>query len=377
MLNNYNFTKQYYLNTDTCPAVEGIQRYQFNERDQTSFIAISVAANVPCTEIKRKLRSAINAKNRFADNTIEKKYREFKTKQRLSTEDKRCQNTREPTATTQENEDLLNHLMSIQRDWNREELAREMRISTGSVSTLLQRLGYRKLRARWVPHDLTDDDKRNRVEAAQANLNWFRSDARMLGRIIAFDETVWRCYIPPDWDQASQYRRRNERPPTRVSQFREPWSAHLIMAVRQDQIIDFEWLNKNERWTQDRVIQFLNGTIRTYVEQTMPGETPIILMDNAPWHTGARVMTFIREEMKWELLNHPPWSPDFDPLDREIFQRIKRPYKGIRFQDQRHLKSVVAEIVDYLNANKSLTGTSNLPQVWANIVDAKGDYYFN
>jgi len=69
MLNNYNFTKQY-LNTDTCPAVAGIQRYQFNERDQTSFIAISVAANVPCTEIKRKLRS--NAKNRFADNTIEK-----------------------------------------------------------------------------------------------------------------------------------------------------------------------------------------------------------------------------------------------------------------------------------------------------------------
>jgi len=44
----------------------------------------------------------------------------------------------------------------------------------------------------------------------------------MLGRIIPFDETVWRCYIPPDWDQVSQYRRRNERPPTRVSQFREP-----------------------------------------------------------------------------------------------------------------------------------------------------------
>jgi len=62
--------------------------------------------------------------------------------------------------------------MSIRRDWNREELAREMRISTGSVSTLLQRLGYRKLRARWVPHDLTDGDKRNRVEAAQANLDW-------------------------------------------------------------------------------------------------------------------------------------------------------------------------------------------------------------
>ena len=50
----------------------------------------------------------------------------------------------------------------------------------------------------------------------------------------------------------------------------------------------------------------------------MPGETPIILMDNARWHTGGRTMRFIREEMSWDLLNHPAWSPDFDPLDREL-----------------------------------------------------------
>ena len=88
-------------------------------------------------------------------------------------------------------------------------------------------------------------------------------------------------------------------------------------------------------------------------------------------------MALIREELKWEILNHPAWSPDFDPLDREVFQRIKRPYKGKRYTRFVELDADVGGIVDYVNANHSLIGTTNLPQVWGNIIDVKGDYYFD
>ena len=332
---------------------------------------------MPCNDVVRILRKAIDRRNVYSQRRIQQLYKDFQENKRPDTGDQRCNNQRPLSATDQEHADAVEHLMSIRRDWSLIELANELAISSKSVSRLLKRLGYKKVTARWVPHDLSEEEKRNRVVAARENLRWFRRDARMLGRIIAFDETVWRCYTPPDPNQASEYRRSGEQPPTRVAQFREPWSRQLIMAVRQDQIIGFDWLNPGDRWTQDSIINFLNDTIRSYVRDTMPGETPIILMDNAPWHTGARVMRFIREEMQWELLNHPAWSPDFDPLDREIFQRIKRPYKGKRYERFFELFSDVGEIVDYLNVNHTLTGTSNLPEVWAEIIDANGEYYFD
>lgn len=79
----------------------------------------------------------------------------------------------------------------------------------------------------------------------------------MLGRIIEFGETVCRCFKPPDTNK-SEFRRPGERPPIRAAQFREIWSRHLMMHVRQDQIIGFEWLDDGERWTQDTIIRFLN-----------------------------------------------------------------------------------------------------------------------
>jgi histone-lysine N-methyltransferase SETMAR len=348
-------------------------------QDQRAFIAISVASDVPCNEVISRLKKAVGRKNAYSDRQIRTLYKEFQENKRPDTDDQRCHNQRPLSATDQGHEEGIEHLMSIRRDWTIDELAHELGISHGSVTVLLNRLGYQKVSARWVPHELTDREKRNRVIAARENQRWFHRDARMLGRIIAFDETVWRCYTPPDPNQAAEYRRSGERPPTRVAQFREPWSRHLIMAVRQDQIIGFEWLNEGERWTQDTIIRFLNGTFRSYVESTMNsiGEIPIILMDGAAWHTGGRVMAFIRQEMGWEILNHPAWSPDFDPLDWEIFQSIKRPYKGKRYTRFAELDSDVGEIVDYVNANHSLIGTTNLPQVWGHIIDAKGDYYFD
>lgn len=77
-------------------------------------------------------------------------------------------------------------------------------------------------------------------------------------------------------------------------------------------------------------------------------------------HTVGRVMRFIQEEMKWELLNHPASSPNFKPLDREVFQKIKLPDKGRRFENSHELKMVVRQTVDNINDDHSLIETTNM-----------------
>ena len=57
-----------------------------------------------------------------------------------------------------------------------EEIAQTLSISHGSVSTILHdRLGIRKLTARWVPKSLSDEQMATTVSVCSALLKRFRS----------------------------------------------------------------------------------------------------------------------------------------------------------------------------------------------------------
>ena len=53
--------------------------------------------------------------------------------------------------------------------------------------------------------------------------------------------------------------------------------------------------------------------------------------DNAPAHTAKTVTTTLRE-FRWEILSHPPYSPDLAPCDFFLFPKLKEHLKGTRFQ---------------------------------------------
>lgn len=55
------------------------------------------------------------------------------------------------------------------------ELAEATRISIGAVVSILhEKLGMKKLSARWVPRLLTAENKRNRVVASEASFQWLK-----------------------------------------------------------------------------------------------------------------------------------------------------------------------------------------------------------
>ena len=93
-----------------------------------------------------------------------------------------------------------------------DELAEVMGISHGSVHTLLVQGGYKKIGPKWLPHDLSAEDRRKRMAAARENLAWFERDARMLGRLISIDETWVRAYTPLDHQQSREWHLPGEDP---------------------------------------------------------------------------------------------------------------------------------------------------------------------
>ena len=79
-----------------------------------------------------------------------------------------------------------------------EEIAQALGISHGSVSTILHdRLGMRKLTARWVPKSLSDEQMATRASVCSALLKRFRSKDDFLLRLVTVDGT-WVHYYEPE-----------------------------------------------------------------------------------------------------------------------------------------------------------------------------------
>ncbi|UYV70780.1 hypothetical protein LAZ67_8000576 [Cordylochernes scorpioides] len=62
--------------------------------------------------------------------------------------------------------------------------------------------------------------------------------------------------------------------------------------------------------------------------------------DNAQPHT-AHQTTALIEEFEWELVSHPPYSPDVAPTDFHFFRDLKKNLVGTQFQDDNELKEAV------------------------------------
>ena len=87
-----------------------------------------------------------------------------------------------------------------------EEIAQALGISHGSVSTILHdRLGMRKLTARWLPKSLSCEQMATRSSVCSALLKRFRSKDDFLLRLVTVDETWVHYYEPENKAQSRQW----------------------------------------------------------------------------------------------------------------------------------------------------------------------------
>ena len=122
---------------------------------------------------------------------------EFK-RSRMSLEDE-TRSGRPSDATDEEICNKVRDLVYSDRRVKVEEIANALHISHGSVSTILHdRLGMRKLTARWVPNSFSDEQMATRASVCSALLKRFRSkEDDFLSRLVTVDET-WVHYYEPE-----------------------------------------------------------------------------------------------------------------------------------------------------------------------------------
>ncbi|KAG5320379.1 MOS1T transposase, partial [Pseudoatta argentina] len=100
----------------------------------------------------------------------------------------------------------------------------------------------------------------------------------------------------------------------------------------------------------------------------------ILLHDNAWPHVAKPVKTYL-ETLKWEVLPHPPYSPDIAPSDFHLFRSMAHGLADRRF----HSYEEAQKWIDSWIASKDMSlfrrGIHVLPERWSKVVESDGKYF--
>jgi hypothetical protein len=104
-------------------------------------------------------------------------------------------------------------------------------------------------------------------------------------------------------------------------------------------IIHYELLERNLTVTAERLCQQLR-LLGEAIQQKRPGRRHGVILqhDNARPHTINMTKAAIRE-LNWEILPHPPYSPDLDPSDYHPFRSLSSNLLGVSFNNDAELQN--------------------------------------
>ena len=256
-----------------------------------------------------------------------------------------------------------------------EEIAQELGISHGSVSTIVHdRSGMRKLTVRWVPKSLSDQQMASRASVCSALLKRFRSKDDFLLRLVTVDETWVHYYEPENKAQSRQWVGPGSPRPKKFK------TQHLLASVatvfwdaKGGIILDF--LPKRSTITGVYYANFLDQ-LRTAIREKRRGKFSkgvLLQQDNARVHTCKVAMDAV-ERNGYELIPHPTYSPDLAPSDFFLFPNLKKDIRGLHFRSDEEVVTAVEEWVNGKDPDFFSSGLMALEHRWSKCITLEGNY---
>ena len=257
------------------------------------------------------------------------------------------------------------------------QLAHEVKISVGSVEKIIHdHLHMGKVSARWIPRLLTPFQKQERVECSQALLTMCRDNQEdFFDRLITQDETWVHHYDPETKAQSKQWKHFDSPPPKKARV--QPSAGKVMLTVFWDQrgVVMMDFLAKGTTITGTyyaSLLKKLRKSIKTE-RRGMLTRGVRLLQDNAPVHNLHVAQTEARS-CGYEILAHPPYSPDLAPSDFHLFPSMKSFLKGKRFKND---ESLISEVKAWLQAQPAefyRRGLQNCIKRWEKCVSLAGAY---
>ena len=241
----------------------------------------------------------------------------------------------QPTAVIPTNIQRAERLILDNRCITCREIAQEMNLPVGTVNTIIhEHLHFQKVSARWVPRQLSAFDQHRRVEGCtELKESFDREGQDFLDCIITCDKT-WVHHFTLESKRASKQWMHADSPPP-PKKFQTIASAGKVIASvfwEKRGIIHADFLPHGATTNSEYYCHDLS-----YVHMHLLKKRPrlitkgiLFLQDNARPHTAHRTMCTL-QQLGWEVLPHPPYSPDLAPSDFHLVGPLKEFLGGQHF----------------------------------------------
>ena len=200
-------------------------------------------------------------------------------------------------------------------------------------------MGFAKKLGVWVPHDLSKNNKKNRLQIASQHLARHRATRghkQRLYQIVTGDEK-WCLYI--NMKQRKELVAPGDMPKLRVKPDLHPRKTMICIWWYWEGMVHWKMLERNATVNKELYIAQLhcvNEAIRLKRPHRQ-GQT-ILLHDNARPHV-AQVVKATLQELEWEVLQHLLYSLNLAPMDYYLFCSLSNHMRGVTFDNEEDLKN--------------------------------------
>ena len=88
-----------------------------------------------------------------------------------------------------------------------------------------------------------------------------------------------------------------------------------------------------------------------------------------------RIVTGDEKSLGWEVLPHPPYSPDLAPSDFHLFRSLEHFISGKRFINVHEVEAELNSFISSKDVNFFERGIKKLPSRWTKVISNDGDYF--
>jgi histone-lysine N-methyltransferase SETMAR len=223
-------------------------------------------------------------------------------------------------------------------------LAKYFSTSLPTISRILTtHLGLRKFSRRWVPHELTDDQKLSRIQISAELLTSLRNDEFGGFCHIATGDESWFSYR---YESTHCYAKSREGVPPRTRTTIGTKRAMVTIFFTGAKLLVLDMLPRDQKFNQDHFLAAIaphlsseNSNARRRVDK----KELLVHMDNSMCHNGRKIREyFARKNMT--RLPHPAYSPDLSPCDFWFFGYAKERMKDRVVTDEDDLEDKLTEV---------------------------------
>lgn len=235
----------------------------------------------------------------------------------------------------------------------------------------------RKISARWVPHQLSVDHQKARLDICSSMLGQYqRGGRRFLGKIFTSDETWVHYYDPETKQQSKQWCRKDEPSPKKFKREKTVKKVMCIVFWDSQGLILCHMVPEGNTVTKEYYSYVLESLVQPVLRGRCFGSSPralYFLHDNASSHTAAQTKAMI-QHLGWNLLAHPAYSPDLAPSDFFLFPALKLHLKGRTFSSRSQIGSVIHHWFSSKPREWFTEGINKLPERWRRCVERNGGF---